>query len=116
VAKENTQATQEPAAKPGPPAGPRIRFTRESQPFQIGTITNRFPYDSCVRLINERTAEVVDEAEFAQYAAAFKRKQDEANAALAEKLRKEREYREQIDRNIANSKDRMIRPGDAVTR
>ena len=111
----NTQATA-PATRPGPPGGPRIRFIRDSPPFHPGQIVNRFPYDSCVRLIAERTVEVVDPKEFEEYRVTYERKQKEANDALAEKLRKEREHREAVDKNIASSRDRMIHPGETVTR
>lgn len=111
----NTQATQEPATRPGPPAGPKIRFIRPSPPHEIGLVTNRYPYDSCVRLINERTVEVVDPKEFEEYRVTYERKQAEANKALEERLRVERERREAQDKH-ASGVDRMMRPAEVVTK
>lgn len=113
---ENTQATSIPATRPGPPPGPKIRFTRATQPHRPGDITDRYPYDSCVRLIAERSAEFVDPKEADDYRRVHEAKVAAEQRRQDEKRRVENERILAQQRMIAGSQDRMIKPADAVTR
>lgn len=114
----NTKATESatPASRPGPPAGPKVRFLLTDQPFQRGDVTDRFPFDSCERLIAERKVEYVDQKEADDY-----RRAHQARVAAAEERERKRAAEEKArieerQRQIAGSANRMMNPADTVTK
>ena len=104
----NTPQTAEPASKPGPPPGPKVRMLRQRGALKPGDVTTSYPYDSVLRLMHEGQCVPVDKDEMELYKQAYEKRVAAERRRVEEQQAREKLWREANDRAIQASRNRAI--------